>query len=183
MKLTIETQRLVLRELLPTDAQSFFEMDSNVEVHKYLGNNPMQSLEQAHEAIAQVRQQYLENNIGRWAAIEKSSGAFIGWSGLKLVKENWNNHMNFYDIGYRFSPHYWGKGYASESAMAALEYGFSTMQLKEIIGTANVENKASRRVLEKCGLTFKEQFFWKDIQCDWLKITKEDWKKNNEGKK
>jgi RimJ/RimL family protein N-acetyltransferase len=132
-------------------------------------------LEQALETINNIRRQYVELGIGRWAVIEKSSGNFIGWSGLKLVTEAWNGHINFHDVGYRLIPKYWGKGYATESCKAALEFGFNTMNLSEIIGTANQENKASRTVLEKCGLTFVEQFMWKDIQCDWLKISKEDW--------
>lgn len=177
MKIFIETERLILRELLSTDAEAYFEMDSNPEVHKYLGNHPIQLIEQAREVIENIQQQYNENNIGRWAVIEKSSGKFIGWSGLKLVKENWNNHTHYHDIGYRFMPNYWGKGYATESAMAAIEFGFKNLNLLEIIGTAHVENKASRRALEKCGLTFIENYFWKDIKCDWLSITKEEWKR------
>jgi len=176
MKIYAETPRLILRELVPSDAEAFYEMDSNIEVHKYLGNNPIKTIDQASEAIFNVRQQYIENKIGRWAAIEKSTGDFIGWSGLKLVKENWNNHLNFYDVGYRLNPKYWGKGYATESAMAAIEFGFTKLDLVEIIGTANIENKASRRALEKCGLTFIENFYWKDIKCDWLRITIEEWR-------
>jgi RimJ/RimL family protein N-acetyltransferase len=175
MKFHLETERLILRELRETDIEPFFEMDSDPAVHKYLGNNPISTLEQALETINNIRRQYVELGIGRWAMIEKSSGNFIGWSGLKLVTEAWNGHINFHDVGYRLIPKYWGKGYATESCKAALEFGFNTMNLSEIIGTANQENKASRTVLEKCGLTFVEQFMWKDIQCDWLKISKEDW--------
>jgi RimJ/RimL family protein N-acetyltransferase len=175
MKFHLETERLILRELRETDIEPFFEMDSDPAVHKYLGNNPISTLEQALETINNIRRQYVELGIGRWAVIEKSSGNFIGWSGLKLVTEAWNGHINFHDVGYRLIPKYWGKGYATESCKAALEFGFNTMNLSEIIGTANQENKASRTVLEKCGLTFVEQFMWKDIQCDWLKISKEDW--------
>ena len=178
MKFHLETERLILRELRETDIEPFFEMDSDPAVHKYLGNNPISTLEQALETINNIRRQYVELGIGRWAVIEKSSGNFIGWSGLKLVTEAWNGHINFHDVGYRLIPKYWGKGYATESCKAALEFGFNTMNLSEIIGTANQENKASRTVLEKCGLTFVEQFMWKDIQCDWLKISKEDWVKN-----
>lgn len=125
--------------------------------------------------LASIRQQYLDNGFGRWATIEKSIGNFIGWSGLKYIKEVENNHINFHDAGFRLHPKYWGKGYATESCKAALEFGFNTMNLTEIIGIANEENKASRRALEKCELKFIEQFMWKDIKCDWLKITKEEW--------
>jgi ribosomal-protein-alanine N-acetyltransferase len=175
MNFYIETERLILRDLLDTDVQDYFEMDSNPEVHKYLGNNPIKTMEQAIENISSIRQQYSDNGIGRWAAIEKSSGNFIGWSGLKYMTDDWNNHINFYDVGYRLMPKYWNKGYATESTKAALEFGFNVMSLTEIIGTANEKNKASRRALEKCGLQFIKQFMWKDIPCDWLKITKKEW--------
>jgi ribosomal-protein-alanine N-acetyltransferase len=175
MKFYIETERLILRELRETDVEDYFEMDSNPEVHRYLGNNPIKTLEQALENINNIRKQYIDNGIGRWATIEKSSGNFIGWSGLKYITEDWNNHINFFDVGYRLMPNYWGKGYATESSKAALEFGFNTLNLTEIIGTANEENHASRRVLEKCGLKFIEKFVWNNIKCDWLKITKREW--------
>jgi ribosomal-protein-alanine N-acetyltransferase len=171
----LETERLILRELLPTDAEAMFELDSNPEVHTYLGNKPITELQQARDVIAIVRQHYIDNGIGRWATIEKASGQFIGWSGLKFIREYENNHINFYDVGYRLMPKYWGKGYATEAAKAAIQYGFEQLNANEIIGSANVENTRSRRALEKCGLTFIEQFYWHEIHCDWLCITKEAW--------
>ncbi len=171
----IETSRLLLREILPSDEVAWFEMDSNPEVHRYLGNEPVTSIEQIRQATQSIRQQYSDNGIGRWAVIEKTSGNFIGWSGLKLIKEYENNQINFHDVGYRLHPNYWGKGYATESAKAAIEYGFNQLNLTEIIGMAHQENKASRKVLEKCGLTFIEKFMWKEQPCDWLKITKAEW--------
>lgn len=177
MKFYIETERLILREMLPTDDKGIFELDSNADVHKYLGNNTIKTIDVAQEQIRKIRQQYIDNGIGRWAAIEKSSGDFIGWSGLKFVTDTENNTANYHDVGYRFLPKYWGKGYATESAKAALEYGFNTLNLKEIIGTCHTENIASRKALEKCGLKFVEQFQRGDYFCYWLKIKKEEWKK------
>lgn len=176
MKFHIETERLILRELQIGDLQAWFEMDSDPKVHKYLGNEPVKNFEQIENVFQYIQQQYTENGIGRWACIEKSSGNFIGWTGLKYIKEYENNHINFYDLGYRLNPEYWGKGYATESCKASLAYGFGTMNLHEIIGMVNEENKASRRVLEKGGLTFVEQFMWNDLKCDWLKITAKEWK-------
>lgn len=171
----IETERLILREFIATDDGVMFELDSSPEVHKYLGGNTISRIEQAQEVIEMIRKQYVENGIGRWAVIEKQTGSFVGWSGLKFIKEFENNHINFYDVGYRLMPKYWGKGYATESAKAALKYGFETLGATEIFGSAHIENTKSRRALEKCGLTFIEKFYWKDIPCDWLKITKEEW--------
>lgn len=174
----IETERLFLRELQLSDAERMFELDSNPQVHQYLGNKPIHNIEQSEEIITNIRQQYIDNGVGRWATIEKSTGEFIGWSGLKYITDYWNNNTNFHDVGYRFIPKYWGKGYATESAKAALEYAFNTMKLNKVIGTCHEENKASRKVLEKCGLQFIEKFIYKDeIPCDWLKITKEEWER------
>lgn len=181
MKFYIETERLILREFRPNDLEDFYEMDSKPEVHIYLGNKPATSIDQSKEMIANIRQQYTDNGIGRWAVIEKESGDFIGWSGLKFIKEYENNHINFYDVGYRLHPKYWGKGYATESTKAALVYGFNELKLSDIYGIANIDNKASRNALEKCGLKFIEKFdfpMW-NVQCDWLKITKEEWLQQN----
>lgn len=175
MKIFAETDRLILRELMPSDVEDFYEMDSDPAVHLYLGNNPLKTMEEAETAIANIRKQYIENGIGRWAAIEKSSGKFIGWSGLKFIDIVENGHVNFYDVGYRLIPKYWNKGYATESAKAAIKYGFEAIGMAEIIGTANVENKASRNALAKCGLKYVETFVMRGIDCDWLKIKKEDY--------
>jgi RimJ/RimL family protein N-acetyltransferase len=175
----IETERLLLRELLPSDDRGMFELDSNPEVHKYLGENPVKNIKQSQDVISMVRNQYQTNGIGRWATIEKETGLFIGWSGLKFITEPENNKVNYHDIGYRFMPPFWGKGYATEVTLAWLHYGFQEMNLKEIIGAAHEDNKASRRVLEKCGLQFVEQFMWHDLTCDWLSISKEYWHQLN----
>ncbi|MCB9046891.1 MAG: GNAT family N-acetyltransferase [Chitinophagales bacterium] len=171
----IETERLILREFQPGDDIGMFTLDSDAEVHRYLGNNPISSIGQAREVIENVRRQYEKYGIGRWATIERSSGEFIGWSGLKFITTIENGQTDFYDVGYRFIPKYWGKGYATEATNAVLEYAFNTMNLDEVIGTCHEENKASRRVLEKCGLCYIEKYKWKDLTCDWLKITKEEW--------
>ena len=175
MRFQIETERLILRDILPSDAEAFFAMDSNPAVHTYLGNNPVKQIDEIHKVIAFIQQQYEDNGIGRWAAIEKATGQFIGWSGLKFIREPENNRVDFYDVGYRFSPAYWGKGYATESAKAALNYGFKNFNMNEIIGTTHNQNKASRHALEKCGLTYKEDFFWHDIPCHWLSISRAEW--------
>jgi ribosomal-protein-alanine N-acetyltransferase len=69
MKIFAETERLLLREFLPTDVQGMFELDSDPAVHRYLGKKPVQTIEQSQEMIAFIRQQYLANGIGRWAVI------------------------------------------------------------------------------------------------------------------
>lgn len=177
MQKMITTERLIFRPFTPQDDFNLLNLDSNAAVHTYLGNNPISTIEQAQSIISNLCEQYASNGIGRWATFELHTGRFIGWSGLKYVTELENNHSHYYDVGYRFMPQFWGKGYATEACKAALAYGFEQIGVDEIIGAAHVDNKASRRVLEKCGLQFVEQFMWKDILCDWLKITSADWQK------
>lgn len=172
MEIFVETERLILREIVAEDENALFEVDSNPQVNTYLGNNPVKNIEQIRGVIQFIRQQYIDNGIGRWAMIEKKSNKFIGWSGLKLVKELTNNHINYYDLGYRLNQNYWGMGYATESAMACVDYGFKQLKQKEIFAMAHFENKASRHVIEKSGLKYIETFNENNIPHDWFKIEK-----------
>ncbi|TYP99581.1 ribosomal-protein-alanine N-acetyltransferase [Tenacibaculum adriaticum] len=180
MQFYLETERLILRELLETDIDGIFELDSNPEVHKYLGNNPIKTKKKAEEIITFVRNQYKELGIGRFACIEKSTGEFIGWSGLKLntgKKEGLNGFTDFIDIGYRLIPRFWGKGYASESAFATLNFGFTKMNYETIYGAAEIENIGSNKILQKIGLQFQNEFIYDDVKVNWYRLTREDYGK------
>jgi ribosomal-protein-alanine N-acetyltransferase len=175
MKIFIETERLIIREMLLTDEQGMWDMDSDPEVHTYLGNQPVTSMVQVQEVIAMVRQQYIDNGIGRWVMEDKHTHDFIGWTGYKLVKEQTEGYDQYYDIGYRLARKHWGKGYASESAIACLNYGFEVMKLDEVNGRASMENLASRRVLEKTGLKFIDTRYFMGIDCAWYSLKKAEW--------
>ena len=180
MTFFIETKNLILREIRISDEDGFFRLDSDKRVHKYLGNKPIKTKEEAKNIISFVNLQYKERGIGRFATIEKSSGKFIGWSGLKLnkgEKELLNGHTNFIDIGYRFMPEFWGKGYATEASLACLDYGFKTLNYKIIYGAADVENIASNKVLKKIGLHFVNEFTWRETLCNWYEIKKKNYGK------
>ncbi|WP_028982411.1 GNAT family N-acetyltransferase [Sporocytophaga myxococcoides] len=173
MKIFVETERLILREIVREDAEGMFKLDSDGEVLKYLHVNPVKSIEEVNATIDFIRQQYLENGIGRWAMIEKDTNAFIGWVGLKLVRESINNMINYYDLGYRIIKEHWGNGYASEAAQASIEYGFSELHLTEIYAMADVDNFGSDKVLKKCGLKKKETFNYNGKLHNWYKINNE----------
>jgi [ribosomal protein S5]-alanine N-acetyltransferase len=176
MRIFAETNRLLLRELLPEDVDGLFEMDCDPEVHRYLGNNPIQTKEQAAEMIQFIRQQYIDNGIGRWAMIDKQTNNFLGWAGLKLMTEPINNHINYLDLGYRLMRKYWGLGIATEAARASLAYAFDKLPAKEVYAITEIGNTASNNVLLKAGLHFIEPFDYKEFKLNWYKIDRDTFK-------
>jgi ribosomal-protein-alanine N-acetyltransferase len=80
-----------------------------------------------------------------------------------------NNHIGFYDLGYRFKFQHWNKGYATEASLACLKIGFEQLKLQEIIAMVHPDNLTSMKVAEKCGFEFVETFISEDTQWNWLK--------------
>lgn len=158
MKNPIETERLLLRELLLSDVEGMFELDSNPNVHIYLGNKPVTTIEESKAQIENIQQQYKDFGTGRWAVILKETNEFIGWSGIKFITNEINNHQNFYEIGYRFIEKHWNKGYATEAGKAFINYAFSEMKVDGIYAYADEGNQNSRKILEKLGLQFVNSF-------------------------
>jgi len=170
----IETERLILRPILDTDLDGMFELDSNPEVHKYLGNKAITEKEQAQKYITLLQQQYKERGIARWAVIHKETNEFMGWSGIKYLNESEqeNGFYNVYELGYRFIPKFWGKGYATESAQAWVDYMFNEAGVKSLYAAADIPNKGSVNVLQKVGFEITGEFVfeWKGTKADcyWL---------------
>lgn len=179
MKIFAESDRLILREILPTDEDGMFELDRDPEVHKYLGNNPLTSRTQVIENINAIRQQYIDYGIGRWAIIYKPTNEFIGWSGLKWMTYVTNGHANYYDVGYRLIKRYWGKGIAQESAEMSLDYAFNKLKTNKVHGMAHVDNIASNKILKNIGLNLIESFRLEDTDHNWYKITRQQYVDQN----
>ena len=98
-------------------------------------------------------------------------------TGFKLITEPINNHVNHYDLGYRLRRKFWGKDYATESAKASLDYGFTVLNPEDdtIYGMTHIDNQASGNVLTKCGLKFIERFEMDGMVKNWYAITKNEW--------
>jgi ribosomal-protein-alanine N-acetyltransferase len=151
-RVILETERLILREMTEDDAHDVYLLTSNPKIQRYLSGERMNlSPEEALNALrTHVFPQYAKYGIGRWAVVPRHSSTLIGWAGLKFMPED-----NEYDLGYRFLEEHWGKGYATESATAVLEYGLKKLPGARIVGKAVVGNVASIRVLQKIGMKFE----------------------------
>jgi [ribosomal protein S5]-alanine N-acetyltransferase len=170
----LHTNRLILRPLGIDDVSNLFALDSNPEVMRFLGNHPIESIEQVYIYLENIMQQYTQNGIGRWAVIEKESDLFVGWAGLKFNAAPINGQNFIYDMGYRLKPEFWGKGYATECTVAWIEYAKDYLNLKELYSITHVENVASQNVLQKCGFIKKNNFsdiiYEESIDCIWFEL-------------
>ena len=175
VKVFAETERFVLREILPSDIEGMFELDSDASVHQFLGNKPVTARQESLDMIHFIRQQYIDHGIGRWAIIDKSTNEFVGWSGLKFVTETINNHSNFYDLGYRLIKKYWGRGIATETAVASLQYAFEKIGATEVYAMTDFWNQNSQNILIKVGLRKQESFIFEGTQHNWFRINKEEY--------
>ncbi|WP_394758536.1 GNAT family N-acetyltransferase [Flavobacterium sp.] len=159
MNLILETDRLILRPFELSDAEALFDMDKNPEVHNYLWQKPVTEIEEVHDYINMVRQQYVDNNIGRFSTIIKETGELIGWTGIKYVTGHIENgNTNFYDYGYRLNEKFWNKGYATEASVAWLDYGFNTINIDKMNAYTHTQNGASNHILQKVGMNFIEDY-------------------------
>ncbi|MEM7102905.1 MAG: GNAT family N-acetyltransferase [Bacteroidota bacterium] len=150
MKTVIETERLILREMIPGDVDDMLRLHSDPEVQKYTGENIITSRKEIKEKIKLLRKQnYETHGFGRWVTILKEGMQFVGWAGVKYLPE-----FDEIDLGYRFLKEHWGKGIATEASKAILEYAFNDLNLNRIIAIAMLDNKASIRVIEKVGMQF-----------------------------
>jgi len=152
MEIILETARCYLRKMSSElDAENAFELNNDFEVVKYTGDVAFENVASA-ELFLENYKDYERNNMGRWAVIRKLYNEWLGWCGLKLI-----NETNEVDLGYRLHRRYWNAGYATELALACIEYGFDKLFLNRVIGNVESSNIGSVRVLEKCGIKLLRQ--------------------------
>ncbi len=154
MKTIATTERLLMREMTPGDAENAFRLNADPEVIHYTGDTAFASIEAAREFLSNYSD-YLRNGFGRWALELREDNTFIGWCGLKKLQDG------EVDLGYRLMRPFWGKGYATEAARECLRIGFERFALGTIIGRTAKFNSGSVRVLEKVGMRY-----WKTDVCD-----------------
>jgi len=141
-----------MRKLAKKDAKDLYTLNLDKEVLKFTGDRPFENLQTAMDFLINY-DQYEKYGVGRLAVIDKKTSKFLGWCGLKYSEDK-----NEYDIGFRFYKKYWNKGLATETAKKCLDFGFDECKIEKIVGRAMKENIASIKVLEKIGMTFKENF-------------------------
>jgi RimJ/RimL family protein N-acetyltransferase len=157
MQVYLETERLILRRFTEADADNLVALDSDPEVMRYLTGGPSTPREEIERDILPAFLRYYErgDRYGYWAAIEKSTGDFIGWFHFRPHAGAADDEP---ELGYRLVKSAWGKGYGTEASRALIHKGFTELGVRRVVASTDAAHTASRRVMEKAGLTLARTF-------------------------
>ncbi len=145
----IETARLLLRHFTLADLSDFAIIRSNAEVMQHISTRKPQSVDEVRWVLQLIIRNWREVGFDRFAVVDKADNRLIGWCGLNYLEDS-----EEVEIGYGLARDCWGKGFTSEAAKAALQFGFEELKLDKIVAVAFPENQASRRVMEKLGMRY-----------------------------
>ncbi|MFF2041468.1 GNAT family N-acetyltransferase [Kitasatospora sp. NPDC058170] len=145
----LRTNRLTLRRWRDSDLEPWAAMNADPEVREHLGD--LLTSEQSQASMARFEAEFEERGYGWWAVEVQATGEFIGFAGLDQVDDD----MPFtgVEIGWRLARSAWGRGYATEAALAVLAYGFDTLEFPEILAVTTATNVRSQAVMRRIGMT------------------------------
>ena len=157
MEIFLETDRLLLRWFTSADIDNLVALDSDPEVMRFLTGGiptPRAVIERGIlPRFVGWHERY--DGFGYWAAIEKSTGDFLGWFAFHPPEGGGPEEV---ELGYRLRSAAWGKGYATEGARALIRKGFTELGVRRVVATTYQDNIGSRRVMEKAGMTLVRSF-------------------------
>lgn len=151
MQERLETERLVGERIGREHIEWFIELHSDPRVAEWLGGVPRD-----WTWLEQKLEHWQENGFGDWIFSERDSGTVVARCGLRRVLVDGADEV---EVGYLVDPERWSRGYATEMTRVVLEAGFE-LGLEEIVAFTLPHNVASRRVMEKSGLTYEKPIEW-----------------------
>lgn len=149
---TLTTPRLILRPWSPSDADRLFTIIQEEDMFKYFPQTRAPERPWVDKYIKRHLAHWQEHGYGHWAVVNRADDEVIGWNGLEYLPETGET-----EVAYLLSRQAWGRGFATEAAGAALEFGLVNCQLHPIIGLVHPDNISSIRVLEKIGLALNNR--------------------------
>jgi RimJ/RimL family protein N-acetyltransferase len=152
MNIILETPRLVLRQFTEDDVDNLFDLNSDPEVMRYLTGGRPSSREEIRDRIIPFHLAVYDrlDRLGTWAAEASATGEFLGWFHFRPGQDC---DITNVDLGYRLLRSAWNNGYATEGSRALISMGFTELTVERVFAHTMTLNAASRRVMEKCGLT------------------------------
>jgi RimJ/RimL family protein N-acetyltransferase len=153
----LETARLVLRRFTAGDLDDLFALHNDPVVMRFVnGGQPTPRATIEQETLPAFLRSYERHpGFGVWAATEWGSGAFLGWLAFGATPRS---NAAAAELGYRLRRAAWGRGYATEGTRALIRFGFSGLGVQRVFASTYQDNLASRRVLEKSGLSLVRRY-------------------------
>jgi RimJ/RimL family protein N-acetyltransferase len=148
----LQTPRLVLREFSGDDVDNLFDLNSDPEVMRYITGGRPTPREEIRDKIIPFHLAIYDrfDRLGTWAAESAATGEFLGWFHFRAGP---GTDIANIDLGYRLRRSAWHKGYATEGSRALISAGFTDLGVQRVFAHTMTVNTASRRVMEKCGLS------------------------------
>ncbi|WP_448700012.1 GNAT family N-acetyltransferase [Mucilaginibacter sp. AW1-3] len=154
-RIFIETSRLILRDWIESDYQSFINMNKDVRVMEFFPSVLTEAETMA--SVGRITTQINEHGYGLYAVQRKDDGRFIGFTGFNPTR--FDSHFTpCIEIGWRYSFADWGQGFATEAATACLKYNSDVLKLGTIYSFTAVLNQRSQRVMQKIGMQYEGVF-------------------------
>lgn len=151
----IKTERLILKKMTDADAEAFYLINSDPEVMRFFPS-PL-THEESDTMLKTIANDIEKLGWGLWGAFHQNT--LVGMIGLKTI--SFESHFTpAVEVGWRLAKEHWGKGFATEGAKAALDYGFNELKLPEIVSITTTLNLPSQKVMQRLGMTHdpKENF-------------------------
>lgn len=142
----LKTQRLILRAFCEADLDAYAEMCADPEVMRYIGKGQPLSRSESWRNMAMMLGHWYLRDYGMWAVEERQSKVMIGRIGC-WQPEGWPG----FEVGWMLRRAYWGRGFATEGARAAMNHAFYELKQFHVISLIRPENADSRQVAEKLG--------------------------------
>lgn len=165
----LETQRLILRRLVPDDLDSLFALYGDHEVRRYFPDGVL-TYGQTKEELEWFLDGHPDHpQLGLWATIHKETDRFIGRCGL--IPWTIDDALEI-EVAYLLDKRYWRQGLGAEAAQALVRYGFEQLLLPRLIALIDPANEASIRTAEGAGLRFEREIELEDMRCSLYAISK-----------
>jgi RimJ/RimL family protein N-acetyltransferase len=144
----LQTERLTLRAFADADVEPLYRLMQDPDVMRYVGDRRVPTLPETWRAVAGWLGHWTLRGYGLWAVEERESGEVIGRAGI-INPEGWPGA----EVGYLLGRAWWGRGYATEAASTAMDWGFTTIGFNRLLSLIDPDNAASIRVAERLGET------------------------------
>jgi len=164
----VETERLLLVPWSDDYFDEFAALCGDAEAMHFISRGRPLSRADVEEILRRTRSMWETYGFGPWAAVEKGSGRWVGRIGLNLLGD-WPG-ADKWEVGYELAPEFWGRGLATEGARRTIRFAWEQTVLNRLVSVTVPDHLASRRVMEKCGLTFQEEIDWRGTTVVWYAV-------------